>query len=80
MRRRNKQLENRIDERTAALKEATEDANRRASQAELIYEVGNRVSSELELKTLLSEIARAIPTTTGLTAAGNVLGLAAKSQ
>ena len=35
---------------------AEEEAQRRAAQAALIYEVGQRVSGELELDTLLSEI------------------------
>ena len=41
-------------------KRAEEDIKRRASQAALIYKVGQRVSSELELKSLLSEIVKAV--------------------
>ena len=41
-------------------KKAEEDVKRRAAQATLIYEVGQRVSSELELETLLSEIVTAV--------------------
>ncbi len=39
---------------------AEREAERRAAQATLIYEVGQRVSSELELETLLSEIVGAV--------------------
>jgi len=41
-------------------KKAEEDVNRRAAQAAFIYRVGQRVSSKLELKALLSEIVTAI--------------------
>ncbi|RLC76579.1 MAG: hypothetical protein DRJ03_12090 [Chloroflexi bacterium] len=41
-------------------KRAEEEARRRATQAALIYEVGQRVSGELELDTLLSEIVVAV--------------------
>ncbi|MCP4543810.1 MAG: GAF domain-containing protein [Chloroflexi bacterium] len=41
-------------------KRAEEEAQRRASQAALIYDVGQRVSAKLELETLLSEVATAI--------------------
>jgi len=41
-------------------KRAEEDAYRRAAQAALIYEVGQRVSSELDLNVLLSEIVTAV--------------------
>jgi len=41
-------------------KRAEEDVNRRAAQAAFIYRVGQRVSSKLELKALLSEIVTAI--------------------
>jgi DNA-binding LacI/PurR family transcriptional regulator/signal transduction histidine kinase len=39
---------------------AEEETQRRATQAALIYEVGHRVSSKLELESLLSEIVTAI--------------------
>ncbi len=39
---------------------ATEEAQRRAAQAALIYEVGQRVSGELGLEALLSEIVTAV--------------------
>ena len=41
-------------------KRAEEETRRRAAQATLIYEVGQRVSSELELGALLSEIVTAV--------------------
>jgi len=41
-------------------KRAEEDVKRREVQATLIYEVGQRVSSELKLETLLSEIVTAV--------------------
>ncbi len=41
-------------------KRAEEEARRRATQAALIYEVGQRVSGELELDTLLSKIVTAV--------------------
>ena len=44
-------------------KRAEEDAYRRAAQAALIYEVGQRVSSELELNVLLSESVTAVQET-----------------
>ena len=40
--------------------QAAEEAQRRAAQAALIYEVGQRLSGELELETLFSEIVTAI--------------------
>jgi DNA-binding LacI/PurR family transcriptional regulator/signal transduction histidine kinase len=42
---------------------AEEEAQRRTAQAALIYEVGHRVSSKLELEALLSEIVTAIHST-----------------
>jgi PAS domain S-box-containing protein len=44
----------------AELRQAEAEARRRAAQAGLIYEVGQRVSGELELETLLSEIVTAV--------------------
>lgn len=41
-------------------KRAEEEAQRRAAQTALIYKVGQRVSSKLELKALLSEIVTAV--------------------
>ena len=41
-------------------KKAEEDVKRRAAQASLIYKVGQRVSSELKLESLLSEIVTAV--------------------
>jgi PAS domain S-box-containing protein len=41
-------------------KKAEEDAKRRAAQSALLYKVGQRVSSKLELKALFSEIVTAI--------------------
>jgi len=41
-------------------KRAEEEAQRRAAQATLIYEVGQRVSSKLELEALLSEVVTAV--------------------
>ncbi len=44
----------------AERKKAEEEARHRATQAALIYEVGQRVSSALELDTLLSEVVHAV--------------------
>jgi GAF domain-containing protein len=44
----------------AERRRAEQEAERRAAQTTLIYEVGQRVSSELELETLLSEIVSAV--------------------
>ena len=41
-------------------RQMAEEAQRRAAQAALIYEVGRRVSGELELETLLSQVVTAI--------------------
>jgi len=60
IRERNKRLEKRIEERTAELKSASKKAQHRAAQASLIYEVGQRVSGELKLEALLSEIVTAV--------------------
>ncbi|OQY20451.1 MAG: hypothetical protein B6I35_10540, partial [Anaerolineaceae bacterium 4572_32.2] len=46
-------------------RQAEEIAQRRADQAALIYEVGHRVSGELELKALLSEVVSAVRDTFG---------------
>jgi len=68
------ELEMRVRERTAELAKANEalqtevteckrveeEAQRRTAQAALLYEVGQRVSGELELEPLLSEIVTAI--------------------
>jgi len=54
--RRNLELERELAER----KRAEEEAQRRAAQAALIYEVGQRVSGELELEALLSAIVTAV--------------------
>ncbi len=56
----NKQLEKRVEERTIKLKAAKNEAQHRAAQAALIYEVGQRLSSKLELNALLSEIVVAV--------------------
>lgn len=60
-------LEKIVKKRTAELnqeiierKNAENDAKRRASQTALIYNVGQRLSSELELAALLSEIVTAV--------------------
>ncbi len=69
-----KELEVRVRDRTAELKKinqklgkevtvrkrAEEEAHRRAVQATLIYQAGQRLSSELKLDTLISEITEAI--------------------
>lgn len=68
------QLEKRVEERTLELKtanmelqqeiternQAEQEVKRRAAQAALIYEAGQRVSSELKLETLLLEIVNAV--------------------
>ena len=61
------QLVAELRDRVAALeaseierKRAVSEARRRTAQVTLIYEVGQRISSELELETLLSEIVTAI--------------------
>ncbi|MBN1271004.1 MAG: GAF domain-containing protein [Candidatus Aminicenantes bacterium] len=73
-RKRSKQLEEKVEERTRELKSANgelqkeitqrkileQQAQRRAAQSTMIYEVGQRVSSTLELKSLLSEIVNTI--------------------
>lgn len=79
LRKARKELEVRVQERTAELTQANEslqsqiaereqaekEMQRRATQMALLYEVGQRVSGELELDALLSEIVAAISETLG---------------
>jgi len=74
MRQRNKELENRVIERTSELKEANEElrqevserkkleqaARHSASQNALLYDVGRRLSEELGLEELLSAIVNTV--------------------
>jgi len=71
---RSRVLEARVDKRTAELKQTNEDLKheivertrmqdamkRRAIQSNLLYKVGSRVSGELDIETLLSEIVNAV--------------------
>jgi PAS domain S-box-containing protein len=56
----NAQSYGRAQDEIAERKRAEERVRRRAAQAALIYEVGQRVSSRLELEALLSEIVTAV--------------------
>ncbi|MGD8751432.1 MAG: PAS domain S-box protein [Anaerolineales bacterium] len=58
--RRIEELEGRLQEEIADRKRAEEDAQRRAVQTRLIYEISQRVSSELELDELFSAVVTAI--------------------
>ncbi|GAB4335456.1 MAG: hypothetical protein Kow0037_15330 [Calditrichia bacterium] len=60
IRRRNQELENRVAERTRELLEAKEEAQKRASQANLINKVGQRITKTLHLQDLMDEITQAI--------------------
>ncbi len=67
IRERNIQLEVRVEKRTSELeqeiierKKLEQEAEHRAAQASLIYEVGKRVSGELELNELLSVIVNTV--------------------
>jgi PAS domain S-box-containing protein len=57
---RNRLLETRVAERTAALQKAEAEARKRAAQAALLYQIGRRVSSKLELDALLAEVVDAV--------------------
>jgi PAS domain S-box-containing protein len=54
------EVESRLQQEITERKRAEEEAQRRAVQARLIYEVGQRMSSELELEELFSAIVYAI--------------------
>ncbi|MEE8389571.1 MAG: GAF domain-containing protein, partial [Anaerolineae bacterium] len=56
----NARLYNRAQREINERKRAELEAQRRAAQATLVYEVGQRVSGELELEALLSEIVTAV--------------------
>ncbi len=56
----NAQLYEQAQHEITERKRAEEQAQRRAAQATLVYEVGQRVSGELELEALLSEIVTAV--------------------
>jgi len=56
----NAQLYETVQRELTERKRAEEEAQRRAAQAALTYEVGQRVSSKLELDVLLSEIVTAV--------------------
>ncbi|MFH1942625.1 MAG: two-component regulator propeller domain-containing protein, partial [bacterium] len=87
IRSRAKELELRVERRTVELREAYEglskevavreriekERQRRAAHAALIYEVGRRVSGELKLDTLLSEIVNAIQITFNYPSVGLLL-------
>lgn len=58
-----KNLEQLVSERTLDLNNKKNELERRATQATLLYKIGERVSSKLELDALLSEIVTAIQET-----------------